>query len=279
MHGVRSEAVFTMAIGGRLRTTGCCAGPCLAASQIRNNDPYVPHAHRRARRREARRPDRRRHLCRRLRLVADFDEAFFGAAALDRAAVTGRRAGRPPAPVTVRRGADRRADRPAAPDPVHRAELQRPRRRVRPGRTGRADPVHQVAQHPRRPGRRRTDPAGLDQTGLGGGARHRHRPADQLPGQRRGGRGRIAGYVLVNDVSERAFQMERGGQWGKGKSAETFNPAGPWLVTPDEIADVLDLGMWLDVNGVRRQTGNTNDDLRPVLRRPLPEPVPGAGAR
>ncbi|MCU7726891.1 fumarylacetoacetate hydrolase family protein [Actinoplanes sp. KI2] len=67
----------------------------------------------------------------------------------------------------------------------------------------------------------------------------------------------IAGYVLVNDVSERAFQMERGGQWSKGKSAETFNPAGPWLATPDELPDVLDLGMWLDVNGVRRQTGNT----------------------
>ena len=67
----------------------------------------------------------------------------------------------------------------------------------------------------------------------------------------------IAGYLVVNDVSERAFQMERGGQWSKGKSAETFNPAGPWLVTPDEIDDVLDLDMWLDVNGVRRQTGNT----------------------
>jgi 2-keto-4-pentenoate hydratase/2-oxohepta-3-ene-1,7-dioic acid hydratase in catechol pathway len=67
----------------------------------------------------------------------------------------------------------------------------------------------------------------------------------------------IAGYVLVNDVSERAFQLERGGQWVKGKSAETFNPAGPWLATPDEIPDVLDLGMWLDVNGVRRQIGNT----------------------
>ncbi|WP_438872278.1 fumarylacetoacetate hydrolase family protein [Paractinoplanes rishiriensis] len=67
----------------------------------------------------------------------------------------------------------------------------------------------------------------------------------------------IAGYVLVNDVSEREFQIERGGQWSKGKSAETFNPAGPWLATPDEIADVLDLTMTLDVNGVRRQTGNT----------------------
>jgi 2-keto-4-pentenoate hydratase/2-oxohepta-3-ene-1,7-dioic acid hydratase in catechol pathway len=68
----------------------------------------------------------------------------------------------------------------------------------------------------------------------------------------------IAGWVLVNDVSERAFQIERGGQWSKGKSAETFNPAGPWLVTPDEIKDVNALGMWLDVNGERRQTGNSS---------------------
>jgi len=67
----------------------------------------------------------------------------------------------------------------------------------------------------------------------------------------------IAGYCVVNDVSERSFQIERGGQWSKGKSAETFNPAGPYLVTSDEIDDVLDLGMWLEVNGVRRQTGST----------------------
>jgi 2-keto-4-pentenoate hydratase/2-oxohepta-3-ene-1,7-dioic acid hydratase in catechol pathway len=67
----------------------------------------------------------------------------------------------------------------------------------------------------------------------------------------------IAGYVVVNDVSERAFQLERGGQWSKGKSCETFNPAGPWLVTPDEIHDVLDLDMWLEVNGTRRQNGST----------------------
>jgi 2,4-diketo-3-deoxy-L-fuconate hydrolase len=67
----------------------------------------------------------------------------------------------------------------------------------------------------------------------------------------------IAGWVLVNDVSEREFQLERGGQWVKGKSAETFNPAGPHLVTTDEIPDIGALGMWLDVNGVRRQTGST----------------------
>jgi 2,4-diketo-3-deoxy-L-fuconate hydrolase len=70
-------------------------------------------------------------------------------------------------------------------------------------------------------------------------------------------RSAIAGWVLVNDVSERAFQMERGGQWSKGKSAETFNPAGPWVATPDEIKDVNALPMWLDVNGERRQTGST----------------------
>lgn len=69
--------------------------------------------------------------------------------------------------------------------------------------------------------------------------------------------GAIAGFCVVNDVSERAFQAERSGQWVKGKSAETFNPAGPWLVTPDEISDVMNLGMWLDVNGGRRQTGST----------------------
>jgi 2,4-didehydro-3-deoxy-L-rhamnonate hydrolase len=68
----------------------------------------------------------------------------------------------------------------------------------------------------------------------------------------------IAGYLVANDVSERAFQIERGGQWTKGKSAETFNPAGPWLVTPDEIDDVLNLRMWLDVSGVRRQDGSTS---------------------
>jgi 2,4-didehydro-3-deoxy-L-rhamnonate hydrolase len=70
-------------------------------------------------------------------------------------------------------------------------------------------------------------------------------------------RAAIAGYVVVNDVSERAFQIERSGQWSKGKSAETFNPAGPWLVTPDEIPDVLDLGMRLTVNGQTRQNGST----------------------
>jgi len=67
----------------------------------------------------------------------------------------------------------------------------------------------------------------------------------------------VAGYCISNDVSEREFQLERGGQWDKGKSAETFNPLGPWLVTADEIPDPQVLSMSLDVNGVRRQTGST----------------------
>jgi 2-keto-4-pentenoate hydratase/2-oxohepta-3-ene-1,7-dioic acid hydratase in catechol pathway len=67
----------------------------------------------------------------------------------------------------------------------------------------------------------------------------------------------IAGYAICNDVSERHFQAERGGQWMKGKCAEAFGPLGPWLVTRDEIEDVQNLSMSLDVNGQRRQTGNT----------------------
>ncbi|WP_137134034.1 fumarylacetoacetate hydrolase family protein [Rhizobium sp. FKY42] len=68
----------------------------------------------------------------------------------------------------------------------------------------------------------------------------------------------VAGYCVVNDVSERAFQSERGGQWTKGKSHDTFGPTGPWLVTRDEVANPQNLALWLDVDGVRRQTGNTN---------------------
>jgi len=67
----------------------------------------------------------------------------------------------------------------------------------------------------------------------------------------------VAGFCVVNDVSERAFQSERGGQWTKGKSSDTFGPIGPWLVTRDEVADPQALAMHLDVNGVRKQTGNT----------------------
>jgi 2,4-diketo-3-deoxy-L-fuconate hydrolase len=68
----------------------------------------------------------------------------------------------------------------------------------------------------------------------------------------------VAGYCVVNDVSEREYQVDRGGsQWDKGKGCDTFGPVGPWMVTKDEIADIQNLGMWLDVNGKRFQTGNT----------------------
>ncbi len=69
----------------------------------------------------------------------------------------------------------------------------------------------------------------------------------------------VAGYVLHNDVSERAFQLERGGQWAKGKGCDTFAPLGPWLVTADEIADPNNLRLWLKLNGKMMQDGNTDD--------------------
>jgi ureidoglycolate lyase len=68
----------------------------------------------------------------------------------------------------------------------------------------------------------------------------------------------VAGYLICNDVSEREWQLERGSQWSKGKSFDTFAPLGPWFVTADEIKDPQNLAMWLDVNGKRKQTGNTN---------------------
>lgn len=67
----------------------------------------------------------------------------------------------------------------------------------------------------------------------------------------------VAGYCIVNDVSERAYQLEMSGQWIKGKSADTFGPIGPWLVTKDEVADVHNLSMWLEVDGHRYQDGST----------------------
>ncbi|WP_310460791.1 fumarylacetoacetate hydrolase family protein [Sphaerotilus sp.] len=67
----------------------------------------------------------------------------------------------------------------------------------------------------------------------------------------------VAGYCVINDVSEREYQLERGGTWDKGKGCDTFGPIGPWLVTADEVGDVQQLGMWLDVNGQRMQTGST----------------------
>lgn len=68
----------------------------------------------------------------------------------------------------------------------------------------------------------------------------------------------IAGYCLINDVSEREYQIERAGQWVKGKSCDTFGPTGPWLVTRDEVPDPQNLNLWLDLNGERQQTGSTS---------------------
>ena len=90
------------------------------------------------------------------------------------------------------------------------------------------------------------------------------RDARYLP-SKEAARGVIAGYCLANDVSERAFQIERGGQWSKGKSSENFLPLGPWLVTADEVPEPQTLGLTLDVNGTRRQTGNSSTMIFDVL--------------
>jgi len=76
--------------------------------------------------------------------------------------------------------------------------------------------------------------------------------------------GVIAGYCVSHDVSERHFQLERGGQWDKGKSCETFNPLGPWLVTTDEVPNPQALGLWLRVNDEKRQNGHTTNMIFPV---------------
>jgi 2-keto-4-pentenoate hydratase/2-oxohepta-3-ene-1,7-dioic acid hydratase in catechol pathway len=82
------------------------------------------------------------------------------------------------------------------------------------------------------------------------------RDARYLP-SKEAARDHVAGFCVANDVSERAFQIERGGQWSKGKSCDNFLPLGPWLVTADEVGDPQKLGLTLDVNGVRRQNGTS----------------------
>jgi 2-keto-4-pentenoate hydratase/2-oxohepta-3-ene-1,7-dioic acid hydratase in catechol pathway len=76
----------------------------------------------------------------------------------------------------------------------------------------------------------------------------------------------VAGYCTINDLSEREFQIERGGTWDKGKGCDTFGPIGPWLVTRDEVPKPQRLGMWLDVNGVRMQTGHTKTMIFTVAK-------------
>lgn len=107
-----------------------------------------------------------------------------------------------------------------------------------------------------RAGRRRRDPRGSKKTdwevelGVVIGRRTKYVPEDEALDH-------VAGYCVVNDVSEREFQLERQGQWDKGKGHDTFAPIGPWLVTRDEVSDPQRLGMWLDVNGLRYQRGST----------------------
>jgi 2-keto-4-pentenoate hydratase/2-oxohepta-3-ene-1,7-dioic acid hydratase in catechol pathway len=76
----------------------------------------------------------------------------------------------------------------------------------------------------------------------------------------------VAGYFICNDISEREFQLERSGQWVKGKMFPTFGPLGPWLVTPDEVADVQNLKLWLDLNGKRLQDSSTSDMIFTVAK-------------
>jgi 2-keto-4-pentenoate hydratase/2-oxohepta-3-ene-1,7-dioic acid hydratase in catechol pathway len=107
-----------------------------------------------------------------------------------------------------------------------------------------------------RPERRRDHSAEVQEVGLGSGAwrHHRHQGEEH---QEEGRDGHVAGYCVVNDISEREFQIERSGQWTKGKCYDTFGPIGPWMVTADEIKDPQKLGMWLELNGKRVQNGTT----------------------
>jgi 2-keto-4-pentenoate hydratase/2-oxohepta-3-ene-1,7-dioic acid hydratase in catechol pathway len=88
----------------------------------------------------------------------------------------------------------------------------------------------------------------------------------------------VAGYVLANDVSERAWQMERGGQWDKGKGHDSFAPIGPWLVTTDELPDPHAIGLWLEVNGQRMQDGHTSQFIFGAAGAGLHQPVHASGA-
>ena len=190
-------------------------------------------------------------------VVDDFDEAFFGADGLARIApIVAERAGASARPL-----ADVRVGAPIArPHQIICVGLNYRDHAAETGQSVPAEPIL-FSKSPNtlvgpfddvRIPRGSTKPDWEVELGIVIGTRASYLDSPEAA------RDHIAGWVLVNDVSERAFQIERGGQWLKGKSAETFNPAGPWLVTQDEVDDVLDLDMWLDVNGVRRQTGSTS---------------------
>nr|GAJ37988.1 hypothetical protein PH0643 [Bradyrhizobium sp. DOA9] len=147
------------------------------------------------------------------------------------------------------------AYRSRAPASSSRLELRRSRGRGKSSATVRAHPVPEGDHLAQRRPERRCPTEGLEEVGLGSGARDGDRYPRLLCRARR--RADVAGYCIVNDVSEREYQMERGGTWDKGKGCDTFGPVGPWLVTADENADPQALDVWLDVNGQRMQAGNT----------------------
>ena len=164
------------------------------------------------------------------------------------------------ATVELRRRADRGADRTPAPDPVHRAELLRPRGGDRSGRPGRADPVHQVTQHPGRAVRRRPPAPRRDQTGLGGGARHRDRPAHQLPRQRSTMPGTPwpgSSWSTTSASAPSSWSAAASGPRASRPRPSTRLGRGSSRPTRSTTSSNLD--MWLDVNGVRRR--------RPARRR------------
>ena len=116
-----------------------------------------------------------------------------------------------------------------------------------------------------RPERRREAAARLEEAGLGGRARHRHRHDRALCAGEQA-MDYVAGYCVCNDVSEREFQTERGGTWDKGKGCDTFGPTGPWMVTKDEVADPQNLPLWTEVNGKRMQNGTTKTMIFGVVK-------------
>ena len=208
----------------------------------------------------------------------DFDEAFFDAAGIERVRVlAGERAAAGGCPRSAASGSERRSPartRSSASGSTTPTTRRRPARR-----TGRADRLQQGAEHADRPERRRATPSRQRQDRLGGRARRRDRQAKVLPCDDADAPAAIAGYTLVNDVSERAFQNERGGQWVKGKSAETFNPAGPVAGHPGRDRGRARPRCGSTSTGCAGRTARPRHDLQPALHRPLPQPVHGARAR
>ena len=141
-------------------------------------------------------------------------------------------------------------------DCVYRTELRRSRRRIEPAGADRTGAFRQVDKRDLRSERRRRDSAQLEEDRLGSRTRRGDRQAAKYVSEA-DALDYVAGYCVVNDVSEREWQIEHGTQWDKGKGFDTFGPIGPWLVTKDEIADPQQLDMWLEVDGHRYQNGST----------------------